>query len=1326
MLRPKVEDQRFRIILILLIVITGFYFFYFFILLNQKQQNLVEKGYRVLIQISKNIDDKYNNYLGSIPNFVKQEEFIQLHLLDTTTSKRNDILNNLHTYNIHVDDTSYLNAILKSVPDSTGKVKAIKKYLSSLQNINLKTSKTNNHSEYLISIEKDKHVAINDFMESVKYDDFFADIILYKKDSSVVYSHAFDEGLYNQIKWDSLSSKELNHFTLAGKDYKVLSLPIYIKNNKYILLGMIDNKKYAGVSKQFSPFALASVGVVLFLILTSIPLLKLRLLSKYERLSRGDVYLAGLSAIMVTAFITLIALGIGDSQIEKEKIKNNLEYLSSNISAEINKEIRLINHTLKQNNINASFLSKENSQLFNATSTYNIWNELVTINTSGFIDNYQTGFYPYFGDPDSLKFKLKNVDLSNRNYFKNIKNTNPKESNFYLEPVYSYTTGNVEVAISQKVANNKIKLITSPMYSLLDIVLPKDYSYFIIDTSGKVIFHEKNKKILRENFFNEISNKNKITQSIQSGANRCINILYSDKPKICRITPLNIPNIQNKYSLITTYNLYALQSQVITKTLSAGILLTFYFVLLLLISAVLKINKHKPDLLKHKVFSFHFLLPSIKHQHKYFILIILHFILAIILASSIFTNNNASLHYKLLHIVNSVLISSFYIFYYLNDIDFRKGFFINGKFYAELLLFLIISSVVYTIFIYGEVYSYYIVLFLLFFWKGLWLKKIKTTENYSRTYRGFYWFAFSWIVLIAILPTIILYFNSNDTINQHQVKESVNHYYQNYEAHRYKINEKYSYDSYQKEGKLSKQKIYFENFNYQSKLDWVFKSNRSISFLENLYYQDLNLPILNWQCHLFPKEIDDKSLTLLHDTLSFLEKSNIDKIDMNISNDKISNSPTDKTIYQAFVDIFHLSNLDNNLLINSNELTIHKQIYIQAKQAEIKNLIESKYLIIAIALLLIMLSCVIILSRIRSFTHRVKPLYKEKNMPVSIKDLRKIKKIILVGLPGTRKELTVNEIVKNEEVSQRMNFAHLNYKEVTQALEKLKNIDKGTIVLENFDHNHNHHELNKLRLLCLQALIDKQVKTIITSSISLTQILDDFFNLWSKAAPEQQESIKANMDQLESLLFDYIIITLPLPSFEKGPLAVELCHGHYLFSLQSQFENNPKYSQINDFYELPRKFKEELIIEVQDMAHAYYHALWNHCTRLEKHVLYDAAEDGFINHKNKITIVSLLKKGLLVFDDGIKIMNRSFQHFILTGISSSEVMQMEQEAKTSGRWSRYSLVIAVLILSIIIFYIVAEQQMVNKFTALISGLVAFVPPLISILRSSSIKYRTSK
>ncbi len=1265
MLRPKIEDQRFRIILILLIVVIAFYFFYFFIILNQKQQNLVEKGYRILMQISKNIDDKYNNYQGSLPNFVKQEEFINTFFFELDSTKEID--SSLYLgYNILKDENSYLSAILKSNIDTKEKESKTKEYISSLQNINLKTIDITNKSDYLISIGKDKYVTIHDFMESIKHDDFFADIIVYLKDSTVLYSQAFDKSFYNQIKWDSIPKKELNHYALAGKDYKVLSLPININNQDYILFGLIDNNKYAGVSKQFSPFALASVGIVIFLLLTSIPLLKLRLLSRYERLRRGDVYLAGLSTIMVASFSTLIALGIANSFIEKNIIKKNLEHLSSNISNELVKEIKTIKTFLKGNEIDSTFLSK--TQYY----PYNIWNEMVSININGYIENYQTGFYPYFGKTDSLGATLKTVNLSTRKYFQEIKNTKPKDSLLYLEPVYSYTTGNVEGALSQK-SLNKIKLITSPLYSLLDIVLPKHYSYYIIDSNGQVMFHEKNKKILRENFFDEINNTNKIIQSIQSGVNRCINLNYNDKPTLCRIAPLKIPSLKNEYSLITTFDLYALQSQVIFKTLSTGILLTFYFILLLLISVLLKFNKQRPVLLRNKVFSFHFLLPSLKHQQKYLPLMLLHFILISPLIYLLFNDLDSSFKYKFIQIINTVLFSSFFTFYYTNDVNFKNGIFYNRKFYAEVLLIFIILTVFLTIYNYGIFYSYYIILFLLFFWKSLWIKKSRAEKNYSKTFRRFHWFAFSWLLLIAIVPTFVVFSHSEYMIEQHQVKESIYYYQQNFEKQKKIIEKKYSYDSRQKKGKLDKQKIYFKDSIYQLNLQSLLKGDNSNKNLANT-----------------------------------------------------NNLPDDITIYQAFSDLLNLSKLNNDLLINSDTLTTQNDIYSQTQYLKKRNLIRNKYFYIVIFASGMILACIVILPTIVAFTRRVKPLYTEGKQPISIENLRKFKKLILVGMPGTRKELIVDSVIKNEKISQRINFAHLNYDEIAKELDKMKTLENGTIILENFDHNHNHHGLNKLRLLCLQALIDKPVRTILTSSISLNQILDDFFNLWLKADSELQDNIKANMDQLESLLFDYTIVTLPLPSFEKGPLAIEFGHGHYLFSLQNQFEHNPKYREITNFNELPRQFKEELVIEVQNMAHAYYHALWNHCTRMEKHVLYDAAEDGFINHKNKITIANLLKKGLLVFDDGVKIMNRSFQHFILTGISSSEVMQMEQEAKTRGRWSRYSLVIAVVILSTIIFYILAEQQVVNKFTALISGLIAFVPSLISILRSTTIKSSTSK
>ena len=60
-----------------------------------------------------------------------------------------------------------------------------------------------------------------------------------------------------------------------------------------------------------------------------------------------------------------------------------------------------------------------------------------------------------------------------------------------------------------------------------------------------------------------------------------------------------------------------------------------------------------------------------------------------------------------------------------------------------------------------------------------------------------------------------------------------------------------------------------------------------------------------------------------------------------------------------------------------------------------------------------------------------------------------------------------------------------------------------------------------------------------------------------------------------------------------------------------------------------------MILYIQDIAQTYYFSLWSTCYKKQRFLLYDLAYDGIANFKDGATVLFLLKKGLLKYDNGI-------------------------------------------------------------------------------------------
>ena len=90
---------------------------------------------------------------------------------------------------------------------------------------------------------------------------------------------------------------------------------------------------------------------------------------------------------------------------------------------------------------------------------------------------------------------------------------------------------------------------------------------------------------------------------------------------------------------------------------------------------------------------------------------------------------------------------------------------------------------------------------------------------------------------------------------------------------------------------------------------------------------------------------------------------------------------------------------------------------------------------------------------------------------------------------------------------------------------------------------------------------------------------------------------------------------------------------------------------------------EELSDKVKSLAYTYYASVWSTCSKDERFLIYDLAEDGVVNNKNASGIIQLIYKGIFTQKRTLTIMNRSFRNFVLTYVTREEVAAMRRKRK---------------------------------------------------------------
>jgi hypothetical protein len=130
--------------------------------------------------------------------------------------------------------------------------------------------------------------------------------------------------------------------------------------------------------------------------------------------------------------------------------------------------------------------------------------------------------------------------------------------------------------------------------------------------------------------------------------------------------------------------------------------------------------------------------------------------------------------------------------------------------------------------------------------------------------------------------------------------------------------------------------------------------------------------------------------------------------------------------------------------------------------------------------------------------------------------------------------------------------------------------------------------------------------------------------------------------------------------------------------------------------------KDELQRAIRVRAEACYQLLWTSCTRSEKLVLIQLAQEGLINPKSSDTVDELIAKGLIWPGAAPMIFNLTFRDF-LRGIERADVVQQWEHMEGSGSWVVSGRLVAIALVVGGLFYLVTQGISVQSVLPIISG-----------------------
>lgn len=141
---------------------------------------------------------------------------------------------------------------------------------------------------------------------------------------------------------------------------------------------------------------------------------------------------------------------------------------------------------------------------------------------------------------------------------------------------------------------------------------------------------------------------------------------------------------------------------------------------------------------------------------------------------------------------------------------------------------------------------------------------------------------------------------------------------------------------------------------------------------------------------------------------------------------------------------------------------------------------------------------------------------------------------------------------------------------------------------------------------------------------------------------------------------------------------------------------------------------EHLIGRVRVQAGTYYQDIWDSCSNDEKLTLYHLAQDRLLS-PNDPEIARLLRKGLIVRDPDIHLMNESFRQFAKSERASQVVAEFEKEAAKGSLWQIIKAPLLVVLISVVLFLFITQRDLYTSSLAIMTAITTAIPAFFKVL-----------
>jgi hypothetical protein len=297
-----------------------------------------------------------------------------------------------------------------------------------------------------------------------------------------------------------------------------------------------------------------------------------------------------------------------------------------------------------------------------------------------------------------------------------------------------------------------------------------------------------------------------------------------------------------------------------------------------------------------------------------------------------------------------------------------------------------------------------------------------------------------------------------------------------------------------------------------------------------------------------------------------------------------------------------------------------------------------------------------------------------------------------------------------------MPFADVSFEEIAQtgawnaALAKLDSSGPGkNIRILDFEHGVHDENVSAEKLRWLERLMSLPDRTVVIVSaytpaflftIAPADTLERWHKLLDRFVIVTAEELELRHQEWQRRK-DYRTRSRLAPSEPKNWLQKETAYNPFLRRLRDELE--------------PEADRAHLLDEIGERAETYYSGLWSTCRSDEKLMLYQLANNGLANGRNRRALRRLIGRGLVRRGPNIELFSETFRLYVLAAAQRENLVKLARAEYGNSTWDLLRIPFFVVIISFLILLFATQKDLLTTTTALATAMTTGLPVIMKLI-----------